>query len=239
MSATVLRAIDEDIQMHKNAIEQLNGAIQIELNKIHALETARETFIKVMPVIATSVQVETLVEKPIAPTVPVIEKPIAPPVPVIEKPIAPSVPVITSTEKLIEPVVQDKPIFLLSSDNYLSDDKVSTDTIKLIDRDFNFDQQFDVKCISKEVGKAEYNLTHNGKLLHWINEKGKYSSTYKSGTKFTPFEPLKACLYYREYEQIGGLIYFPKQIKQIPSNEEKIPLFNMNKEEFPSLSGNK
>lgn len=237
MSITVLRAIDEDIQMRKNAIEQFNASIQVELNTIEQLkasiqtelnaiqdlETARKTVIKVMPVIVPdvqdvpTVQVETFVEKSVNPAIQIIEKP-------------------------KDLIVQEKSIFILSSDNYLSDDKNDNETtnkIKLLDRDFNFDQQFDVKCIRKEVGNAEYNLTHNGKLLHWINEKGKYSSTYKSGTKFTPFEPLKACLYYKDYEQIDGMIYFPKQSKTMVSNEEKSSEFNMDMKHFPSLKEKK
>ena len=244
MSATVLRAIDEDIQVHKNAIEQFNASIQIELNKIQALETARETFIKVMPVIVS-------VEKPSAPalaeTVPVIVS--------IEKPSAPTEKVHVKTSEVkpssldtliktlgVKPSGQIKKIIVkpvksvvseLSSDNYLSDDK-----------DFVFDHQFDVKCIRKEAGKAIYNLYHNGKLLHHINEKSEYSSNYMSGTKYTPFEPLKdesfkACLYYKDYEKVGGMIYFPKQSKQIPSNEQKSSQFKMIKEEFPSLNENK
>lgn len=250
MSATVLRAIDEDIQMHKNAIEQLNASIQIELNKIQALETARETFIKVMPVIVP-------VEKPSAPAPAPIPIETVPVIVSVEKPSAPAltetVPVKTSEVKPssldtliktlgVKPSGQIKKLIVkpvksvvteLSSDNYLSDDK-----------DFVFDQQFDVKCIRKEAGKAIYNLYHNGKLLQHINEKGEYSSNYMSGTKYTPFEPLKdesfkACLYYKDYEKVGGMIYFPKQSKQIPSNEQKSSHFKMIKEEFPSLNENK
>ena len=244
MSAKFLDAIVEEIQMHKDIIEKYKVSIQTELNTIQALETARETFIKVMPVIVP-------IEKPSAPalaeTVPVIVS--------VEKPSAPieTVPVKTSEVKPssldaliktlgVKPSGQIKKLIVkpvksvvaeLSSDNYLSDDK-----------DFVFDQQFDVKCIRKEAGKAIYNLYHNGKLLQHINEKGEYSFNYMSGTKYTPFEPLKdesfkACLYYKDYEKVGGMIYFPKQSKQIPSNEQKSSHFKMIKEEFPSLNENK
>ena len=138
MSATVLRAIDEDIQIRKNAVEQFNASIQnelnvieqlkasiqLELNAIQDLETARKTFIKVMPVIVPGVKpgdhVVQVIEEPSAPVKTVDVKSIVPVVQFIEEPIAPEVPVIKTTKKII--VSQDS----LSPDDYLSVDKKSS-----------------------------------------------------------------------------------------------------------------
>ena len=257
MSAIVLRAIDEDIQLRKNAIEQFNASIQVELNTIEQLkasiqtelnaiqdlETARKTVIKVMPVIVPdvqAVQVETVAEKAIAPAVQVET--------VAEKPIVPAVPVKKATKKTIG--TQDSS---LSPDNYLSVDKkrnVLSNDKKLTDTDFDIYQQFDAKCIHKEKGKAKYNLFYEDQLLHWINEKGEYSSTYMSGTQFTPFgphndDPFKASLFGRVNSKIKGLIYFRKQSEQTSEptsakNSEQTSVINselnMNDESvFPSL----
>jgi hypothetical protein len=222
MSVTVLRAIDEDIQMRKNAIEQFNASIQVELNTIEQLkasiqtelnaiqdlETARKTVIKVMPVIVPDVhvvQVETLSEKPIVPAVQVET--------VAVKAISHDVPVKKSSKKTI--VAKDS----LSPDDYSSVDKkpkVLSNDKKLTDCDFDIHHLFDVKCIHKEKGKALYNLYDNGQLLHWINDKDEYSSTYMSGTQFTPFgphndDPFKASLFGRVNSKIKGKIYFGTQ----------------------------
>ena len=231
MSATVLRAIDEDIQIRKNAVEQFNASIQnelnvieqlkasiqIELNAIQDLETARKTFIKVMPVIVPASQVKTVAEKPIALAVQVetvAEKAIVPSVQVIEKQIAHDLPVKKSSKKTV--VTQDS---LLSTDDYSSVDKkpkVLSNDKKLTDCDFDIRHLFDVKCIHKEKGKAQYNLYEKGQLLHWINDKGEYNSTYMSETQFTPFgpnndDPFKAPLYGRGHLKVKGKIFFGTQ----------------------------
>jgi len=234
MSATVLRAIDEDIQIRKNAVEQFNASIQnelnvieqlkasiqIELNAIQDLETARKTVIKVMPVIVPASLVETLAEKPIAPDVQVetvTVKPIAHVVQVIEEQIAQDVPVKKSSKKTI--VAKDS----LSPDDYSSVDKkpkVLSNDKKLTDCDFDIRHLFDVKCFHKEKGKAQYNLYEKGQLLHWINDKGEYNSTYMSETQFTPFgphndDPFKAPLYGRGHLKVKGKIFFGTQSEPI------------------------
>ena len=273
MSATVLRAIDEDIQIRKNAVEQFNASIQnelnvieqlkasiqLELNAIQDLETARKTFIKVMPVIVPAVKpsahVVQVIEEPSAPVETVDVKSIVPVVQFIEEPIAPEVPVIKTTKKII--VSQDS----LSPDDYLSVDKkrsVLSNDKKLTDTDFDIYQQFDAKCIHKEKGKAKYNLYYEGQLLHWIDEKGEYNSTYMSGSYLTPFgphndDPFKAYLFGRTNQRVKGVIYFRDQSEQISKknyaknseqttaktsvkNSEQISKIDMdNKKEFPSL----
>ena len=129
---------------------------------------------------------------------------------------------------------------------------------KLTDSDFDIYQQFDAKCIHKEKGKAKYNLYYEGQLLHWIDEKGEYSSTYISGSYLTPFgphndDPFKASLFGRTNQRVKGVIYFRDQSEQISKknyaknseqttaktsvkNSEQISKIDMdNKKEFPSL----
>jgi hypothetical protein len=234
MSSTVLDAIDEEIKNREAIVEKLNASIQSELIKIQALKNARnsiaETMNVIVPVDKPSATIETLhvvvpVVKPCAHVVEVIEKPItpvetvdvksfAPVVQVIEEPIAHSVPVKKTTKKT---VVQQ--YSLLSPDDYLSVDKkrsVLSNDKKLTDCDFDIRHLFDVKCIHKEKGKAQYNLYEKGQLLHWINDKGEYNSTYMSETQFTPFgpnndDPFKAPLYGRGHLKVKGKIFFGTQ----------------------------
>ena len=240
MSSTVLDAIDEEIKNREAIVEKLNATIQSELIKIQALKNARnsiaETMNVIVPVVTVVpvVQIETLpvvvpVVKPCAHVVEVIEKPIAPVetvdvksiahvVQVVEEPIAHSVPVKKTTKKTV--VQQDS---LLSPDDYLSVDKkrsVLSNDKKLTDTDFDIYQQFDAKCIHKEKGKAKYNLYYEGQLLHWIDEKGEYNSTYMSGSYLTPFgphndDPFKAYLFGRTNQRVKGVIYFRDQTEQI------------------------
>ena len=273
MSATVLRAIDEDIQIRKNAVEQFNASIQnelnvieqlkasiqLELNAIQDLETARKTFIKVMPVIVSDVKpsahVVQVIEEPITPSVQVEivdVKSIAHVVQVIEEPNAHAVPVKKTTKKIV--VQQDS---LLSPDDYLPVDKkrsVLSNDKKLTDTDFDIYQQFDAKCIHKEKGKAKYNLYYEGQLLHWIDEKGEYNSSYISGSYLTPFgphndDPFKASLFGRTNQRVKGVIYFRDQPAKTSAKtsvktseqssaktSELISKIDMdNKKEFPSL----
>jgi hypothetical protein len=263
MSSTVLDAIAEEIKNREAVVEKLNASIQSELIKIQALKNARnsiaetmnvivlvdnpcattETLHVVVPVVKPCDHVVQVIEEPIAAVETVDVKSIAPVVQVIEEPIAHVVPVKKTTKKIV--VQQDS----LSPDDYLSVDKkrsVLSNDKKLTDTDFDIYQQFDAKCIHKEKGKAKYNLFYEDQLLHWINEKGEYSSTYMSGTHFTPFgphndDPFKASLFGRVNSKIKGLIYFRKQSEPTSAkNSEQTSVINseinMNDESvFPSL----
>jgi hypothetical protein len=246
MSSTILDAIDAEIKIREDVIEKLNASLQSELIKIQALKNARNTIAETLNVIVpvdTIVQIETLAEKPIVPVALVIEKQIAPAVQVIEEQIAQDVSVKKSSKKTI--VAKDS----LSPDDYSSVDnkpKVLSNDKKLTDCDFDIRHLFDVKCIHKEKGKALYNLYEKGQLLHWINEKGEYSSTYMSETQFTPFgpnndDPFKAPLYGRGHLKVKGKIFFgtqsdPISKKNSAKNSEqtsepiskKTPELNMN-----------
>ena len=217
MSSPVLVAIDAEIKLLEPVLEELNASLQSVLNKIQALKNARKTIAETMNImvpvektIVPAVQVETLAEKPIVHAVQVIEKQIAPTVQVIEEQIAHDVPVKKSSKKTI--VAKDS----LSTDDYSSVDKkpkVLSNDKKLTDCDFDIHHLFDVKCIHKEKGKALYNLYDKGQLLHWINDKDEYSSTYMSETQFTPFgpnndDPFKAPLYGRGNLKVKGKIFF-------------------------------
>jgi len=222
MNSAVLPAIAGEIQMHMDTIEKLKASIQIELDEIKVLETMRDSYFKIKTITVPdvpAVPVEKVpvvlsVVKPSASTVLVIKEPIAPVVQVIEKQIAHDLPVKKSSKKTV--VTQDS---LLPTDDYSSVDKkpkVLSNDKKLTDCDFDIRHLFDVKCIHKEKINAKYNLYYEGQLLHWINEKGEYSSTYKSGTNFTPFgphndDPFKASLFGRTNQRIKGEIYFGKQ----------------------------
>ena len=243
MNSTVLPAIAGEIQMHMDTIEKLKASIQIELDEIKVLEDMRDSYFKNKTII---VPVETVAVKAIVPSVPVET--------VAEKPIVPAVLVKKATKKTIG--TQDS---LLSPDDYLSVDKkrnVLSNDKKLTDTDFDIYQQFDAKCIHKEKVKAKYNLYYEGQLLHWINEKGEYSSTYTSGTNFTPFgpnngDPFKASLFGRTNQKVKGWLFFgtqsnPTSAKTSAKNSEQtseqtseqISKIDMdNEKEFPSLEG--
>lgn len=273
MNSTILDAVAGKIQMHmdaiqknKDAIEQLNASNLIEMKAIQDLETAREIFIKEMLCNAPTVQVvekhivpdehaETLAEKLIVPTIQVIEKPTVQVKTVAVKTIAHAVPVETVDVKAIAPAVPS-----LLPDDYSSvnnkNRKLLSNDKKLTDTDFDIYQQFDAKCIHKEKVKAKYNLYYEGQLLHWINEKGEYSSTYTSGTNFTPFgpnngDPFKASLFGRTNQKVKGWLFFgtqsnPTSAKTSAKNSEQtseqtseqISKIDMdNEKEFPSLEG--
>jgi hypothetical protein len=223
MNPTFLSAVAEKIQKHldtiqknKDAIEQLNASNLIEMKEIQDLETARETFIKVMLGNAPTVQ---LVEKHIFP-VEQVET-------VAEKPI----------------VAQDS---LSTDGYSSVDNRRKSNDKKLTDCNFNIRHLFVVKCIHKEKGKAKYNLYYEGQLLHWIDEKGEHNSTYMSGSHLTPFgsqndEPFKASLFARANEIIKGRIFFRTQPDPISAetsakNSAKNSELNMDDvSDFPSL----
>ena len=261
MSSPVLVAIDAEIKLLEPVLEELNASLQSVLNKIQALKNARNTIAETLNVIVPvdtivpAVQIETLAEKPIVPVALVIEKQIAHASQVIEEPIVPAVPVKKATKKTIG--TQDSSLL---PDDYSSVNnktrKLLSNDKKLTDTDFDIYQQFDAKCIHKEKVKAKYNLYYEGQLLHWINEKGEYSSTYTSGTNFTPFgpnngDPFKASLFGRTNQKVKGWLFFgtqsnPTSAKTSAKNSEQtseqtseqISKIDMdNEKEFPSLEG--